>query len=167
MEGGCADSAGSSRSRAASTARRSSSKKAGSFIVGRREPGAGAKQASRLRLAVRIKGLGHYLAVSLFEKDLDSALGLFELLLTLALERNAFFKKLHGIVEGELRTFQAAHHFFESRKRALEIGLLWRLGPFWNGCVHALTYAEPMPSSCVHFWQRKQQYVERLLCSIR
>src|SRR5262249_209834 len=109
MEDGGADSAGRRRPRAASTERRSCSKKAGSFIsAGSRHADTG---KSRLALPLGIERLRNELAVSLLEKNLHAALGLFQLLLAFAREGDAFFKKLHRFIEGELGAFQAADDF--------------------------------------------------------
>jgi len=51
-------------------------------------------------------------------------LGFFQLLLALARKLHAFFKKFHGVIQRELRTFQPPNDFFEARQRALEIGFL-------------------------------------------
>src|SRR6476660_9625719 len=119
MDGGGAVSAGISRSRDASTATRSSSKKEGRFIVeeigcegeksGRTPIGRlaflGGAVRSRLGLAFGIERLGGELAVGFFQKNFDTAFGFFELLLALAGKRDTFFEKLHGIVERELGAF--------------------------------------------------------------
>src|SRR5437867_3154410 len=107
MEGGCVVSAGSSRSRAASTAIRFSSKKGGSFIARKGPPGAGKLEESRFRLPLWIKRFRDKFAVRLFEQDLHAAFRLFKLLLTFPRQRDPFFKKFHGVVQRELRAFQS------------------------------------------------------------
>ena len=87
---------------------------------------------SRFALAFGIERLGGKLAIGLFKQNLDTALGLFELLLALAGKRYAFLEKLHGIIERELRAFKAADDLFEAGERALKIGLLGWLGLFWS-----------------------------------
>ncbi len=98
MDEGWADSAGRRRSRAASTARRSSSKKGESFIVrGKRLP-YGSWEESRFGLPFGFEGLGNEFAIRFFEENFDAAFRLFELFLAFAGERHAFFEELHGIV---------------------------------------------------------------------
>src|SRR5436190_14561559 len=138
IEGGCVVSAGSNRSRAASTAIRFSSKKGGSFIVGRKPAGQGAHQSSRFRLPLWIKRFRCQFAIRLFQKDFHAAFRLFKLLLTFPRQRDPFFKKFHGLVQRELRAFQSPHNLFEARERALEIGLLWSFGLFRCWYVHKL-----------------------------
>src|SRR5205085_2231034 len=107
METGCAVSGGSSRSSAASTASRSSSKKGESFIVGWNPLGQVACHASRFALPLWIERFCAQLAVRLFQKDLDAALGFFELFLAFARKRHAFLEELHGVVQRKLRALQA------------------------------------------------------------
>src|SRR5215831_16673096 len=139
MEEGCADSAGSSRSKAASTASRSSSKKGESFIVKRKERLAG-RTASRFALPLRIERLGRKLSVSFLEEDFHPPFRLFELFLAFPRERDALFKQLHRIIQRKLRAFQSPHDFFQPRKRALEVGLLGRFRLFGCRCVHKQTF---------------------------
>jgi hypothetical protein len=68
------------------------------------------------------EGFGNQLAIGFLEKYFDATFGFFELLLTFAREADAFFKKLHGVVEGELRAFEFADYFFEASEGAFEIG---------------------------------------------
>ncbi len=65
-------------------------------------------------LALWIEWLRHESSVRLFQKDLDFAFRFFELFLAFARKFDAFFEKLHGIVERKLRRFQSAHDFFQS-----------------------------------------------------
>src|ERR1700674_901471 len=128
MEDGCEDSAGRSRSRAASTDRRSSSKNGGSFIAAGNWRAAGCPGASRFGLPLGIERLGGKLAIGFLQEDFHSPFRLFQLLLTLAGERDAFFEQLHRVVQGELRALQAADDFLQAGKRALKIGFFrW----FW------------------------------------
>src|SRR5258708_8066855 len=110
MEGGCVVSAGSNRSRAASTASRFSSKKGGSFIVGGKPPGQAACESSRFSLPLRIKRFRRQLAIGFLEKDFHASFGLFELFVALARECDAFFKEFHAVVQRYLRPFQPPHH---------------------------------------------------------
>src|SRR5258708_5158036 len=123
MEEGCAVANGRRRSRAASTVRRSSSKNGGRFIAKGNWRGAGGGGSLRFTLPLRIEGVGHQPALPLLQEDFDSPLGFLQLLLALAGERYALFEQLHRIVQGELRTFQAADDFLEAGERALKIGL--------------------------------------------
>src|SRR5258708_6541485 len=128
MEEGGAVSAGRSRSRAASTDRRSSSKNGGSFIAAGNWCAAGCPGASRFGLPLGVEWLGGKLAIGFFQEDFHSSLRLFQLLLTLTGERDAFFEQLHRVVQRELRALQAANDFLQAGKRALKIGLFrW----FW------------------------------------
>src|SRR6267143_4237960 len=122
MEEGCAVASGRSRSRAASTVRRSSSKNGGSFIA-KGNWRAASGRSSRSVLPLGIEGLGHKLAICFLQEDFHATLRLLQLLLALAGERYALFEQLHRIVQGELRTFQAADDFLEAGERALKIGL--------------------------------------------
>src|ERR1700732_1801351 len=115
MEGGGVVSEGSRRSSEASTARRFSSKNWGRFIVGIGRGEGGVATGSRFALAFRVERLGGKLAISLFQENFDAALGFFQLFLAFARERDAFFKKFHGVVERDLGTFEAADDFFQAR----------------------------------------------------
>src|SRR6266436_5300139 len=132
MDGGGADSAGSSRSRAASTERRSSSKKAGSFIAAENSRIRDSAAASRFTLTFGIKRFSGKLAVGFLEKDFHAPFRLFQLFLTFARERHTFLEKLHGVIQGKLRALQAADDFFQSRKGTLEIRLLGCFRLFWR-----------------------------------
>src|SRR5215468_10864555 len=77
MEVGSAVSAGSSWSRAASTARRSSSKKGESFIVGWNPSGQPQSQTSQFGLPLGIKRFCDELAIRFLEQDFHAALGFF------------------------------------------------------------------------------------------
>jgi hypothetical protein len=114
--------AGSRRSRTASTAERSCSKKSGRFIWPRLRVSA-SRGISSFVLGFGIEGFGGEFAVGLFEQDFHAAFGFFELFLAFAGEFNALFEKFHGVVEGKLRTFETADDFFEAGEGALEIGL--------------------------------------------
>src|SRR6266446_8301408 len=120
MDDGGADFAGSSRSRAASTERRSSSKKAGSFIAAENSRTGDSAAASRFTFTFGIKRFGSKLAVSFFEKDFHAAFGLFQLFLAFARERHAFLEKFHGVIQGKLRALQAADDFLQSRQGTLK-----------------------------------------------
>jgi hypothetical protein len=85
---------------------------------------------SRFALAFRIEWLRCEFAVRFFQKDFDTAFGLFELLLAFAGQGHAFFEEFHGIVERKLRAFEPANDLFETSERALKIGFLGRLGLF-------------------------------------
>src|SRR5713101_6684758 len=128
MEEGCADAAGKSRSRAASTVKRSSSKNAGSFIAEGNRLAAKCQSGSRFGLPFGVKRLGGKLAISFLEKDFHATFSFLELFLAFAREGNAFFEKLHGVVEGELRAFEAADDFLQASQRALKVRLLRRFG---------------------------------------
>src|SRR6266478_7721727 len=126
MEEGGAVSAGRSRSRAASTVRRFSSKNGGSFIAAGNWRAAGCRGASRFGLPLGIEWLGGKLAIGFLQEDFHSPLGLFQLFLALAGECDALFEQLHGIVQRELRAFQASNDFFKTGKRALKVRLFRR-----------------------------------------
>src|SRR5260370_4469514 len=123
MEEGCAVPAGSSRSRAASTVRRSSSKNVGSFISAENWRARGCRSTSRFRLLLGIERLGGKLAIGFLQEDFHSTLRLFQLFLALAGECYAFFEKFHRVVQRKLRAFQAAHDFLEAGKPTLQIRL--------------------------------------------
>src|SRR5258707_9983274 len=137
MEEGCAVSAGSSRSRAASTARRSSSKNGGSFIAAGNWRAAGCRGASRFGLPLGIERLGGKLAIGFLQEDFHSPLRFFQLLLTLTGERDAFFEQLHRVVQRELRALQAADNFLQAGKRALKIKFFRWFGFFGRRGIHA------------------------------
>src|ERR1700694_4416452 len=146
MEGGCASSPGISRSSAASTAARSSSKNAGRFIrwrVGPDAPSGGARLG--LFLGFGIKWLRGQLAAGLLEPNFPFALGLFQVFLAIAGELHAFLEKFHGLVERKVRALQLSDDFFQARQRMLEIGLLRGIGLFrrcWiYGCHCSLSLA--------------------------
>src|SRR5437588_145120 len=137
MEVGGVFSAGRSFSRAASTARRSCSKKEGSFIVGGRPSDDAAPYGtSRFRLPFGIKRFRRQFAVGLFEKNFHAAFRLFELLLAFPRKRDAFLEKFHGVVQRKLRALQTTHDFLQPRERALEVRLLRRFRFFLCGCIH-------------------------------
>src|SRR6202521_5578557 len=135
MEGGGVSSAGSRRSSEASTARRSSSKKWGRFIVGveRGEVATG----SRFALAFRVKRFGGEFAIGFFQENFDAALGFLQLFLAFAGEHDAFFEKFHGIIERDLRTLEPADDFFQAREGTLKIGLFRRFRVLGGRGVHA------------------------------
>ena len=126
MDAGCADAAGMSRSRVASTVTRFSSKNRGSFIARGNWRAAGGGGASRFGLPLRIERLGGGLAVGFLEENFHSPLGLFELLLAFSRKRDALFEQLHGVVQRKLRTLEAADDFLEAGERTLKIRLLLR-----------------------------------------
>src|SRR5258708_11648639 len=137
-EAGCAVAAGSSRSRAASTVRRPSSKNEGSFIAAGNWSAVRCRGASRFRLPLGIKRLGGQLAIGFLQEDFYSPLRLFQLLLAFARECHAFFKELHSVVQRKVWTFQAADDFLKAGKRALKIGLLRWLGLLGSRKIHAI-----------------------------
>src|SRR5215470_22886 len=112
MEGGRSVSDGSMRSRAESTAMRSSSKKAGSFM----EPEAGTRTGevrsmrvvvrSSFVLFLRLERLGRQLAIGFLQQNFDAALGFLKLFLALAGKLHAFFEELHGFIQSKLGTLQ-------------------------------------------------------------
>src|SRR5882724_2787747 len=130
MDDGGADSAGSCRSRAASTESRSCSKKAGSFIAAENSRTGDSAAASRFTFTFGIKRFGSKLAVGFLEQNFHSAFRFFQLFLAFARESHAFLEKFHGVIEGELRALQAADDFLQSRKGTLKIWLLRRFGFF-------------------------------------
>src|SRR5207237_3488780 len=105
MDEGCAGAAGRSFSRAASTARRFSSKNEGSFIARENWRAASGQSASRFGLLLGVERLGGKLAIGFLQKDFHASFRLFELLLALARKRDAFFEKLHRLVQRRLRAF--------------------------------------------------------------
>src|SRR5713226_3242798 len=98
MEEGRAVSAGRSRSRAASTVKRSSSKNAGRFIAEGNRLAAKCQSSSRFGLPLGVKRLGGKFTIGFLEKDFHSAFSLFQLLLALAGECDALFEQLHRVV---------------------------------------------------------------------
>src|SRR6266851_8623743 len=128
MEVGCAVANGRSRSRAASTVRRSSSKNGGSFIAKRNWRAAGGGSWSRFALPLGIEGLGRKLAIRFLQEDFHSTFRLLQLLLALAGECDALFEQFHRVVQRELRAFQAANDFLKACQRALKIGLFREFG---------------------------------------
>src|ERR1700676_348988 len=146
MEGGGASSPGISRSSASSTAARSSSKNAGSFIrwgVRPDAPCGGARLG--LFLGFGIERLRGQFAAGLLEQNFYFALGIFQMFLAVAGELHAFLKKFHGLVERKVRALQLPDDFFQARQRMLEIGLLRGIGLFrrcWiYGCHCSLSLA--------------------------
>src|SRR4029077_7483199 len=165
MEAGRADSCGRRRSRAASTARRSSSKKAGSFIAA--EVGWGMKVQPRSTFVLfsglffRLTGAGGLFSVGFLQENLYASFGFFELLLAFAGKRDAFLEQFHGFIQPELRTFEAADHFFKTREGFLKIGLLVRLRFFRRCRVHwnKLSCCKSASSILRHVLDRKQSYI--------
>src|ERR1700675_2260513 len=100
MEGGCASSPGIRRSRAASTAARSSSKNAGRIIRWRVCPAA---RFGRVRLGLflglGIERLRDQYAAGLLEQKFHFAFGLFQMFLAIAGEFDAFLEQFHGFVQ--------------------------------------------------------------------
>src|SRR6266700_1488086 len=78
MEEGCAVAAGSSRSRAASTIRRFSSKNGGSFIAEENWLATSSRSASRFGLPLGIERLGGKLAIGFLQEDFQAADDLFQ-----------------------------------------------------------------------------------------
>src|ERR1700722_3888329 len=107
IEEGCASSAGISRSSAASTAARSSSKNAGRFIGWKVAPGA-RQRCGRLGifLGFGIEGFRRHLAAGFLEQNFHFALGLFQIFLAITRELHAFLEQLHGFVERKIRAFE-------------------------------------------------------------
>src|SRR5712692_4114111 len=128
MEAGCAVAAGSRRSRAASTARRPSSKNGGSFIVEGNWIAKSCRCTSRFGLPLGIERLSGKLAIGFLQENFYSPLCLFQLLLALARESDALFEQFHRVVQRELRAFQPAHDFLKPGERTLKIRFLRRLG---------------------------------------
>src|SRR5258708_1356607 len=128
MEGGGVDSPGSRRSSEASTSRRSSSKNGGSFIAAAEWREGRVAKGSRLALAFGIERLSGKLAIGFFQENFNPALGFLDLFLAFAREGFSLFEELHGVVERDLRTLEAADDFFEAREGTLKIGLLRRFG---------------------------------------
>src|ERR1700676_2596574 len=135
MEGGCASSAGSSRSRAASTAARSCSKNAGGFISWRVCP---AFEVVRLGLllASGIEWFRSQFAASFLQKNFHFSLGLFQMLLAIARELHAFLEQFHGVVERKIVALQLSYDLFQARQRMLEIGLFGGLRFFRRCLIH-------------------------------
>src|SRR5438046_3390793 len=115
MEVGCATAAGMSRSRAASTVTRFSSKNGGSFIAGGNWRAAGRQSASRVGLPLGIERLCGKLAIGLLEEDAHASLRLFELVRTFTGECNARRNQLHRAVRRKLRTRQAGAYRHRAR----------------------------------------------------
>src|SRR6267378_980639 len=124
MDDGGADSTGINCPRAASTERRSSSKKAGSFIAAENSRTGDSAAASRFTLTFGIKRFGSKLAVGFFEQDFHAAFRFFQLFLAFAREGHTFLEKLHGVIQGKLRALQAADDFLQSCQGTLEIRFL-------------------------------------------
>src|SRR6516165_4071303 len=102
MEDGCRDSAGNKRSSSASTAKRSSSKKRGSFIGSRRFSDRSIEGSSRFVFALRFERLSDYFSVRFLQQNLYSSFRFFQLLLAFARKANAFFEQLQGFIERQL-----------------------------------------------------------------
>ena len=79
---------------------------------------------SRFVLFFGFEGFGGELAVRLLQQDFHPALGFFKLFLALARKLHSFFKKLHRLIQRELRALQLAHNFFQPRQRLFKIRLL-------------------------------------------
>src|SRR5260370_42126710 len=111
MEVGRADSCGRRPSRAASTARRSSSKKAGSFIAA--EVGWGMRVGPRSSFALfsrrffGLEGLGGEVSIGPLQQNFDATFGFVEPALALAGERHPFLAQVHGLEERGLRALDA------------------------------------------------------------
>src|SRR5262249_54144853 len=90
-------------------------------------------------LSFGVERLGDEFAVGFSEQDFYAPFGVFELLLALPREDDAFFEQFHGVVEGKLRTFQAADDFFETGERFFEVRLLRRLGLLDGIGIHAIS----------------------------
>src|SRR4029077_5142714 len=108
---------------AASTASRSCSKKSGRFIARVLKQAEGFAN-SRFVLGFGFKRRGCEFSIGLLQQNFNTPFGFFQLFLALARKSHAFLEKQHGLVERELRALEAANHFFETRERALKIGLL-------------------------------------------
>jgi hypothetical protein len=65
-----------------------------------------------LALGFGIERFGGEFAVGFCKEDFYAAFGFFELLLAFAGEGYAFFEEFHGVVERELRAFEAADDLF-------------------------------------------------------
>src|SRR5260370_8367379 len=95
IEEGCAVAAGRRRSRAASTATRSSSKNGGSFIATGNRRAARCVCASRFGLPLGIEWLGGHLAIGFLEEDFLSAFCFLHLFLSLSGMSTTFLVPLH------------------------------------------------------------------------
>src|SRR5215471_15571352 len=159
MEEGCTDSPGSSRSSSASTARRSSSKKTGSFMGEREFAVCVIGRRSRLVFAFASKGFGKHFSIGLLQQDFHAPLGFLELLLAFVRQSYAFFKQLHRFVQRKLRALEFPHHFLKPRERTLKIRLLLRFRFFLSRLVHAIPchagkgILPENPFSRAYFWQ--------------
>src|SRR5260370_33222515 len=125
IERGSASWPGISRSRAASTAVRSSSKNAGRFIRWRVWPAA---RSGGVRLGLflgfGIEWLRGQLASGLLKQNFHFALGLFQVFLAIARELHALLEQFHGLVERKVRALQLPHDFFQAGPRMPQIELL-------------------------------------------
>ena len=95
-------------------------------------------QPSRFALAFGIERFGGDFAVGFFEEDFYAAFGFFELLLAFAGKAHAFFKEFHGVVERELRAFEAPDDFFQASKDFSKSGFLGGSGFFDGSGVHVI-----------------------------
>src|SRR5262249_29244988 len=113
---------------AASTTCRSSSKKAGSFIVGWSAKGRGSRFVT-----FRLKRLGGDFAVSFLQKNFDFAFGFFKLFLAFTRERDALLKEPHGVIQRKLRALELADDFLEACKRLFKFRFLcrFRFSRYW------------------------------------
>src|SRR6202051_5808 len=136
IETGSWVSGGTRRSSAASTARRSGSKKSGRFIARALEQ-AGGYWTSRFVLGFGFEWRGCQFSVGLLQQNFNAAFGFFQLFLAFARKRHALFKKLHGVVERELRALKPANHLFQTGEGTLEIGFLECLWFFRSRRIHA------------------------------
>src|ERR1035437_4518947 len=144
IEGGWASSSGISRSRAVSTAARSSSKNAGRFIRWRvRRDALSGGGRLRLFLGFGIEWLGSHLAADLLEQDFHFAFGLLQVFLAVSRELHAFFEQFHGFIERKVRALQLPHDFFQARRRVFEIRFLRGRGLFRRCWIHGRKSPSP------------------------
>src|SRR5712691_9951448 len=160
MEGGCAFSAGINRSRAASTAARSSSKNEGRFI-GRREcPSAGTGgEPLGLFLGFGFEGHSGYLAARLLEEKFDLSLRLFQVFLAFAGELYALLEEFHRVVQRKVGALEFSDDFLQTSEGMFEIGFLPRFGLLGRRWIHGRHFS--------HRWQRGQKKLDRPPCSMR
>jgi len=92
---------------------------------------------SRFVLGFGFKRLWREFPVSLLQQNFDTPFGFFELFLALARKSHALFKKVHGLVERELRALETANYLFQTREGALKIRFLGCLWFFRCRRIHA------------------------------
>src|SRR6266849_4889200 len=149
MEGGCAFSAGINRSRAASTAARSSSKNDGRFIGRRVCPSAGTgREPLGFFLGFGFEWHSGYLAARLLEEKFDLSLRLFQVFLAFAGELYALLEEFHRVVQRKVGALEFSDDFLQTSEGMLEIGSLPRFGLFRRRWIHGWHFT--------YRWQRGQ-----------